>query len=82
MNFDIIGDIHGCYDEFMQLIDKLGYEMDSGIPLHPDGRSLVFVGDAMDRGPHSIKMLNLLFTIQDEGTLYYSPGNHCKRRYP
>ena len=34
--------------------------MDTGIPLHPDGRNLVFVGDAMDRGPHSIKMLNLL----------------------
>ena len=24
--FDIIGDIHGCYDELMELIQKLGYE--------------------------------------------------------
>ncbi len=55
--------------------------MDTGIPLHPDGRNLVFVGDAMDRGPHSIKMLNLLFNIQDEHTLYYSPGNHCNKLY-
>ena len=29
--------------------------MDTGIPLHPDGRNLVFVGDAMDRGPDSLK---------------------------
>ena len=24
--FDIVGDIHGCYDELMELIEKLGYE--------------------------------------------------------
>lgn len=81
MKYDIVGDIHGCYDEFMHLIDQLGYEMITGIPLHPDGRSLVFVGDTMDRGPQSIKMLNLLFKIQDEHTLYYSPGNHCNKLY-
>ncbi|TGV00257.1 biotin transporter BioY, partial [Mesorhizobium sp. M00.F.Ca.ET.186.01.1.1] len=23
---DIIGDVHGCYDEFMELIQRLGYE--------------------------------------------------------
>ena len=61
MKFDIIGDIHGCYDEFLHLDRKTGYSMETGIPVHPDGRQLVFVGDAMDRGPHSIKMLNLLF---------------------
>ena len=24
--FDIIGDVHGCYDELMELIERLGYE--------------------------------------------------------
>jgi protein phosphatase len=81
MKFDIIGDIHGCYDEFLQLIQQLGYLMDTGIPVHPDERNLVFVGDAMDRGPDSLKMLNLLFEIQNVSTLYYSPGNHCNKFY-
>ena len=55
--------------------------MDTGIPVHPNGRNLVFVGDAMDRGPDSFKMLNLLFKIQNMSTLYYSPGNHCNKLY-
>jgi protein phosphatase len=81
MEFDIVGDIHGCYDEFLNLTNKLGYLMDTGIPLHPDGRSLVYVGDIMDRGPDSLKMMNLLFKIRDEHILYYSPGNHCNKLY-
>jgi protein phosphatase len=81
MKFDIVGDIHGCYDEFLNLIQKLGYLMDTGIPMHADERSLVFVGDAMDRGPDTLKMMNLLFKIQDEHILYYSPGNHCNKLY-
>ncbi|KAA0966719.1 bis(5'-nucleosyl)-tetraphosphatase PrpE [Sporosarcina sp. ANT_H38] len=81
MKFDIIGDIHGCYDEFLNLIDKLGYLMNTGIPIHPDGRNLVFVGDTMDRGPDSIKMLNLVFKLQKATTLIYSPGNHCNKLY-
>ena len=81
MNFDIVGDIHGCYDEFLNLIDKLGYLMNTGIPIHPDGRNLVFVGDTMDRGPDSIKMLNLVFKLQKATTLIYSPGNHCNKLY-
>lgn len=79
--FDIIGDIHGCFDEFIALIQKLGYSMQDGIPFHPEGRHLAFVGDAMDRGPDSLKMLRLLFAMQDAQVLYYSPGNHCNKLY-
>ena len=53
MKLDIIGDIHGCYDELQSLINKLGYSFESGLPIHQDGRQLAFVGDAMDRGPAS-----------------------------
>ncbi|CAM3098410.1 bis(5'-nucleosyl)-tetraphosphatase PrpE [Filibacter tadaridae] len=81
MKYDVIGDIHGCFTELMQLIYKLGYSMDTGIPVHPDGRKLVFVGDATDRGPNSLDTLRLLFNMQDAGTFYYSPGNHCNKLY-
>lgn len=81
MKFDIIGDIHGCYEELMELIERLGYELQQGIPIHPEGRQLVFVGDAMDRGPYSLKTLEFLFSIQDAGMLRYSPGNHCNKLY-
>lgn len=81
MKFDMIGDIHGCYDELLLLIRKLGYSMDTGIPIHTEGRRLAFVGDAMDRGPHSLHTLNLLYRMQDAGILIYSPGNHCNKLY-
>lgn len=81
MAYDIIGDIHGCFDELTQLFKKLGYSLKSGIPIHPEGRQIAFVGDAMDRGPYSLKTMALLFKIQEKGLLIYSPGNHCNKFY-
>ena len=43
--FDIIGDVHGCYDELMELIERLGYEKKDGCYTHPEGRRLISVGD-------------------------------------
>ena len=45
MKYDIIGDIHGCFQEFQNLTEKLGYNWSSGLPVHPDQRKLAFVGD-------------------------------------
>lgn len=81
LNFDIIGDIHGCYDELLELFIKLGYSLNTGIPIHPDGRKIAFVGDSMDRGPHSLKTMALMFLLQDSRQLIYSPGNHCDKFY-
>lgn len=81
MKLDIIGDIHGCYDELLSLTDKLGYSFDAGLPVHKDGRQLAFVGDAMDRGPLTKETLEFMFTLQDNHKLIYSPGNHCNKLY-
>ena len=81
MKFDIIGDIHGCYDELIQLLQKLGYKMDGKTLKHPDGRKPAFVGDAMDRGPNSLRTMELMFNLQDADKLIYSPGNHCNKFY-
>ncbi|EGA90299.1 bis(5'-nucleosyl)-tetraphosphatase PrpE [Planococcus donghaensis MPA1U2] len=81
MKFDIIGDIHGCYQELLLLIEQLGYKQQGAIFVHPENRKLAFVGDAMDRGPESLNVLRLLFALQDENSLYYSPGNHCNKLY-
>src|SRR4051812_22715734 len=47
--FDIIGDVHGCYDELISLFKQLSYEVSSssdGISVQPPiGRKAVFVGD-------------------------------------
>ncbi|MBC2724346.1 MAG: AAA family ATPase, partial [Desulfosporosinus sp.] len=56
---DFIGDLHGCYDEFLELLKKLGYRQnEEGLYLHPEGRKLVSVGDILGRGPKSLDCLN------------------------
>ena len=80
--YDIIGDIHGCYEELISLLNKLGYQRQkTGAYIHPQGRKLAFVGDATDRGPQSLKVLTLLFAMEDAKLLLYSPGNHCNKLY-
>lgn len=74
--FDIIGDVHGCYAELVELIGKLGYEIQDHVARHPEGRRLVFVGDLVDRGPDSPNVLRLVMTSCKEGTAICVPGNH------
>jgi protein phosphatase len=82
MNLDIIGDIHGCYAEFQQLTIQLGYDWESGIPIHPEGRMLAFVGDLTDRGPESLKVAGIVWElVMKSKTGYYVPGNHCNKLY-
>src|SRR5947199_159626 len=59
--FDIIGDVHGCIDELLELLAKLGYDttqIDCVAP--PPGRKAVFLGDLVDRGPDSPGVLRLV----------------------
>ncbi|MCM3663067.1 bis(5'-nucleosyl)-tetraphosphatase PrpE [Mesobacillus subterraneus] len=82
MNLDIIGDIHGCYAEFQQLTIQLGYDWESGIPIHPEGRMLAFVGDLTDRGPESLRVAQIVWElVMKSKTGYYVPGNHCNKLY-
>jgi protein phosphatase len=81
MKIDVIGDVHGCFDEFYKLTEKLGYDWDSGLPRHPEDRKLAFVGDLTDRGPHSLKMITIAASLHREKEAYYVPGNHCNKLY-
>ena len=51
----IIGDVHGHYNELISLINKLPNKIDSKI---------CFVGDLIDRGPDSKKVVDLVKKIQ------------------
>lgn len=81
MRLDIIGDIHGCYDEFAELTTKLGYEWTQGLPIHKEGRKLAFVGDLTDRGPKSLQVIKTVSSLVKNDLAYYVPGNHCNKLY-
>jgi protein phosphatase len=78
--FDIIGDVHGCYDELVELMAKLGYTLDQHEDVFsvsaPPGRKLVFVGDLVDRGPGTVKVLKLVMSMVASGHAFCVPGNH------
>ncbi|MEU5512928.1 polynucleotide kinase-phosphatase [Streptomyces griseoaurantiacus] len=70
--FDIIGDVHGCSAELESLLGKLGYA--DGV--HPEGRTAVFVGDLVDRGPDSPGVLRRVMSMVKSGNALCVPGNH------
>ncbi|MGI5194267.1 polynucleotide kinase-phosphatase [Streptomyces sp. CA-288835] len=70
--FDIIGDIHGCASELESLLGKLGYADGA----HPEGRTAVFVGDLVDRGPDSPGVLRRVMAMVASGDALCVPGNH------
>jgi len=87
--FDIIGDVHGCYDELCLLLASLGYSIDKengqllnapvtvGANDEISGvRKPVFVGDLVDRGPKSPQVLRLVMHMVKSGQAWCVPGNH------
>ena len=83
--FDIIGDVHGCFDELVILLERLGYEF-GGRPgaggehgftvTHPQGRKAVFLGDLVDRGPGVARVIRLVMDMVRDGTALCVAGNH------
>jgi len=83
--FDIIGDVHGCFIELIELLTKLGYtiqQTDQAQGSHgfkvetPEGRKAIFLGDLVDRGPDSPSVLKLVMSMVNSGVAYCVPGNH------
>ena len=63
-NTYIISDIHGCYAEFLELLDRIALS---------DEDELFVLGDAMDRGPESIRVLQ---DLMNRANVTYILGNH------
>jgi protein phosphatase len=79
--FDIIGDVHGCFDELRELLARLGYEVTEGpgagyAVKPPAGRKAIFVGDVVDRGPKTPQVLRLVMGMVAAGSAVCVPGNH------
>lgn len=60
----IIADIHGCYTEFLELLEKIGFS---------DDDELFVLGDAMDRGPEPIMVIQ---DLMSRSNVTYILGNH------
>lgn len=82
--FDIIGDVHGCFGELCQLLERLGYQVQrrggaeepSFWVSHPAGRRVVLLGDIIDRGPDIVLCLRLVMDMVKSGRALCLLGNH------
>ena len=85
--FDVVGDVHGCFDELVTLLGTLGYvvepfEADAETPIlarHPEGRQILFVGDLTDRGPRNVDCLRLVRGMCGIGSAEAVVGNHDQK---
>ena len=67
-----IGDIHGCLHELEALLAKIVEDAAS----FEGERSIVFLGDYVDRGPDSKGVLDLLLAPAEGFNCHYILGNH------
>ncbi len=66
-----IGDIHGCYDLLLDLVEQ-------SIMFKPDEDRLVFLGDYLDRGANSKKVVDYVSALRKNypGQIILLKGNH------
>ncbi len=68
-NIFAIGDIHGCYDRLLILIDKIDIDFKQD--------TLVFLGDYIDRGPDSFEVIEYLIDLKENyPNIIFLKGNH------
>ena len=73
--YDIIGDIHGHATKLEELLENLGYDAADGVYRHPT-RTVIFVGDFIDRGLEQREVLQIVRSMCDAGSAQAVMGNH------
>ena len=62
----LIGDVHGCYDELMALLEQVDF--------NPKKDNLWLTGDLVSRGPKSLQVLRYVYSLGDAVRIVL--GNH------
>lgn len=82
-SFDIVGDVHGCCDELVALLRRMEYAVESvdgdWDVEPPAGRTVVLLGDLVDRGPDTVGALSLARALLGSGAGLAVAGNHDMR---
>jgi len=63
----IVGDVHGCYDELVELLEQCGFDGERG-------DLVILAGDLVGKGPKSLHVLRLARELGNNGLIVR--GNH------
>jgi hypothetical protein len=75
--YDIIPDIHGQAEKLRARLTALGYKDTKGSWRHSDrDRTVVFLGDFIDRGPRNGEVIDIVRGMIDAGDARAVMGNH------
>lgn len=75
-HIDVIGDVHGLYDELVEMLSKKGYYIKNKTIMHPENRKVLFLGDLVDKGRKSIDVIQLVYNSVNFANHYAIIGNH------
>ena len=64
----VMGDVHGDYLHLKQMLERIRF--------NPEKDHIYFLGDVVDRGPESVKTLNLVREMVTAGSATLLMGNH------
>jgi hypothetical protein len=73
--YDLIGDIHGHANDLIALLKELGYEDSEGYFKH-SYRTVIFLGDFIDRGVNQKRVLDIVMPMVKAGAARAVMGNH------
>lgn len=68
MSVYLSSDLHGDYDNFQKLLKKINFDENSD--------KMYILGDVLDRGKDSIKLLKYIKNFMDKGVMNLIKGNH------
>ena len=64
MSTYVMSDMHGCYDEYRKMLDRIRFSQED---------MLYVLGDVLDRGPHPIRIIQ---DLMKRSNVVCLAGNH------
>jgi PNKP adenylyltransferase domain, ligase domain/Calcineurin-like phosphoesterase/AAA domain len=74
IEYTILPDTHGCYDETIGCLSQSGFQIVDGIIINPGNKRIVCLGDYTDKGPQVKELINFLYG--NKSLIYFCLGNH------